>query len=141
MDPAIAAELEAFRNTMETSPHLSGTGHYPAIKRVDPAFPEHVIYRPADLGRLGQQRLPILLWGNGGCANDGASGRHHLLEIASDGYFAIAPGPIMSGPGSPPLERRPVPAPFYPNNSPPPETVWQDVNRPGFARIRSCGAG
>lgn len=127
MSPEVAAELAAFRNTMETSPDLPGTGRYPAIKRVDSRFPDHVIYRPADLGRMGRQRLPIVLWGNGGCARDGASGRHHLLEIASHGYLAIAPGPIMSGPGSPPPEKRPVPAPFDPGNRPPPETVWQDV--------------
>ena len=53
-------------------PDTPGTGAFPAIKAEDPAFPGHVVYRPADLGRLGGRKLPIVLWGNGGCTDDGA---------------------------------------------------------------------
>ena len=53
------------------------------------------------------------LWGaahtiNGGCSDDGASSRFHLLEIASHGYLVIASGRILSGPGAPPREPRPA---------------------------------
>lgn len=121
-DPAAEAIRLAFNKHMEVSPDLPGTGAYPAIKRVDKWFPDHVLYRPADLGRLGGKKLPVLLWGNGGCANDGASGRHHLLEVASHGYLAIAPGPIMSGPDAPPEAQRPRPG------TPGGATTWQQVN-------------
>jgi dienelactone hydrolase len=59
-----------------------------------------VVYRPADLGRLGKRKLGLYIFGNGACSNDGASSRLHLLEIASHGYLAIAPGRIRSGPGA-----------------------------------------
>jgi hypothetical protein len=50
----------------------------------------------------------LLIWGNGGCSDDGSSARLHLAEIASHGYLVIAPGTIMSGPSagpSPPPDR------------------------------------
>lgn len=81
-------------------PDTPGSGAYPAIKEMDPALPNHVIYRPADLAALNGKRLGILLWGNGGCSADGASARFHLAEIASHGYVVIAPGRVMSGPGA-----------------------------------------
>lgn len=121
-DPEQQAIRLAFNKHMEVSPDLPGTGPYLAIKRVDKWFPDHVLYRPADIGALRGEKLPIVLWGNGGCINDGASGRHHLLEIASHGYIAIAPGPIMSGPGSPPEELRPK------MGAPGSSTTWQQVD-------------
>jgi len=77
-----------------------GTGRYPAIKEEVASLPDHVVYRPADLVALGKQKLGVLAWGNGGCIDDGASGRFHLLEIASHGYLVIATGHIYSGPGA-----------------------------------------
>ena len=98
-----AAPPQDFQRAMEAYgklPDSSGTGAFPAIKAVDPAFPGHVVYRPADLGKLGGRRLPIVLWGNGGCTDDGAAQRLFLEEIASHGYLVIAPGAILSGPGA-----------------------------------------
>jgi hypothetical protein len=51
-------------------------------------------------------KLGVVAWGNGGCSDDGASSRFHLLEIASHGYLVIASGRILSGPGAPPREPR-----------------------------------
>jgi dienelactone hydrolase len=90
----------AERAGYETMPDTPGTGHYPAVKLVEPSLPDHVVYRPRDLAGLGQRKLGILVWGNGGCRDDGASARQHLAEIASHGYLAIAPGGIGSGPGA-----------------------------------------
>lgn len=39
-------------------------------------------------------KLPVLLWGNGGCANDGTAFQAFLGEVSSYGFFAIASGPI-----------------------------------------------
>jgi hypothetical protein len=72
------------------------------------SLPDHVVYRPANLNALGRTRLGLYIFGNGGCSDDGGSSRLHLLEIASHGYLAIAPGRIFSGPGITP---RPAPAP------------------------------
>jgi dienelactone hydrolase len=95
---AMRAAVEAFNKVPDTV----GTGKYPALKEMVPSLPNHVIYRPADLSKLGAAKLGVVAWGNGGCAADGAGGRLHLEEIASHGYLAIASGTILSGPGAPP---------------------------------------
>jgi hypothetical protein len=98
----LAREVAAQRAAYAAMPDTPGTGPYPAEKLIDPAFPDHVIYRPTNLAALGKRKLGILIWGNGGCAADGAGARLHLAEIASHGFIAIAPGAILSGPGNHP---------------------------------------
>jgi dienelactone hydrolase len=63
----------------------------------DPSLPTHTIYRPQDLSAV-KEKLPIIAWGNGGCANNGLSHRNFLMEIASHGYLAIAIGPPVAPP-------------------------------------------
>ena len=87
-------------------PDTPGTGRFPAIKEEVTSLPAHVVYRPKDLTALGTTKLGVVAWGNGGCSDDGASTRLHLLEIASHGYLVIASGRILSGPGAPPREPR-----------------------------------
>ena len=101
-------------------PDTPGDGPYPAIMEVDPRLPDHVIYRPTDLTPFAGGKLGVFAWGNGACADDGASSRQHLAEIASYGYLVIAPGKWRSGPNAkdgreaprtpPPGERLPPPA-------------------------------
>ncbi|MEO7689786.1 MAG: hypothetical protein ABIS51_10915 [Sphingomonas sp.] len=95
-------------------PDTPGTGAFPALKEIVPSLPDHVIYRPADLSRLGSRKLGLFIWGNGACSDDGASVRFHLAEIASHGYLAIAPGRILSGPGALPPAPQPAPQPAPP---------------------------
>lgn len=80
------------------APDSIGTGPYPARKGQYPGLPNHVVYQPGNLARLGKLQMPIYVFGNGACSDDGASSRQHLLEIASHGYLVIAPGGIYSGP-------------------------------------------
>jgi dienelactone hydrolase len=125
MSPADLAKMQADMAAYHRKPDTPGTGPYPALKEVTPSLPDHVIYRPADLTKLGNHKLGILAWGNGGCAADGAGSRFHLSEIASHGYLAIAPGTILTGPGAPstgeaPPALPPGPAPGQPGFSPPP---------------------
>ena len=114
------AEVRAAMEAFNKLPDTVGTGRYPALKEEVASLPDHVIYRPADLTKLGKEQLGVLAWGNGGCAADGAGGRFHLAEIASHGYLAIASGKILSGPGGPPHAEAPMPAPGGP--IPPPAT-------------------
>ena len=100
--PFDVAKMRADMEAYSKMPDTVGTGRYPALKETDPSLPDHVIYRPADLTKLGKQKLGVLAWGNGGCSADGAGARLHLAEIASHGYLAIAAGTILSGPGAPP---------------------------------------
>jgi pimeloyl-ACP methyl ester carboxylesterase len=102
------AQEAAERARHERMPDTPGTGRFPAIKEEAASLPNHVLYRPANLASLGGTKLGIYLFGNGACVDDGASSRLHLLEVASHGYLAIAPGRILSGPGS---KGPPPPAP------------------------------
>jgi hypothetical protein len=111
-------------------PDNVGTGRYPAIKEEVASLPAHVVYRPKDLAALGKEQLGVVAWGNGGCSDDGASTRFHLLELASHGYVAIASGRILSGPGSPPrpaIAPRPAAAGAAPVPLPPPKTKASDL--------------
>jgi dienelactone hydrolase len=100
--PPVAPDVRQAFDAYHKMPDTQGTGPFAALKEVDPAFPGHVVYRPADLQKLGQRKLPILMWGNGGCSDDGAAERLFLSDIASYGYLVLAPGAILSGPGVPP---------------------------------------
>jgi dienelactone hydrolase len=89
-------------------PDTPGTGPYPAMKEEDPSLADHTVYRPRDIAAMGKQKLGVVAWGNGGCSDDAASTRFHLLEIASHGYLVIASGKILSGPGAPPRAAPPA---------------------------------
>ena len=70
-----------------------GTGAYSAIATEDASLPGITIFRPRDLDAFGeQQKLPILLWGNGACANTAWEHKNFLNEIASHGYLIFAIG-------------------------------------------------
>jgi hypothetical protein len=110
LDPAALARLEEQRRQQDALPDTPGTGPYPAIKEIDPRLPGQVVYRPTNLAALGSTKLGVYAFGNGACSDDGASARLHLLEIASHGYLAIAPGAIYNGPGKTERPPRPVAA-------------------------------
>jgi hypothetical protein len=105
-------------------PDTPGTGRFPAMKEEVASLPAHVVYRPKDLTAPGLLKLGVVAWGNGGCSDDGASTRLHLLEIASHGYLVIASGRILSGPGAPPREPRPAAQPVQIQ---PPRTKASDL--------------
>jgi hypothetical protein len=110
--------------TIDTRPDTPGTGRFAAMKEAIPALPKHVVYRPQKLASLGKTKLGVVAWGNGGCSDDAASSRFHLLELASHGYLVIAAGRILSGPGAPP----PVPRVAPPAGQlPPPRTDTADL--------------
>ena len=72
-----------------------GTGQYPAIMEMDPTLPTHTIFRPQDLRPFGKkEKLPIIVWGNGACANSPWEHVNFLSEVASHGILVIALGPL-----------------------------------------------
>jgi hypothetical protein len=81
-------------------PDTAGNGPYPATYAMAPGGMEDVVYQPKDLSQV-KGKLGVYIWGNGGCGYDATSARFHLIEIASHGYIAIAPGEIQSGPKAP----------------------------------------
>ena len=73
-----------------------GTGPYSAIVTEDPGLPGMTIYRPKDLTPFAGKKLPVLLWGNGGCANTTDEHKNFLNEIASHGYIVLGIGPLKA---------------------------------------------
>lgn len=53
--------------------------------------PGHILFRPADLGAFPKKdTLPVLVWGNGGCAIDSTRYAGFLSTIASHGFLVLA---------------------------------------------------
>jgi hypothetical protein len=72
-----------------------GTGSYSAIMYTDNSLATHTIFRPKDLSAFGKQnKLPIIGWGNGACANSPWEHVNFLSEVASHGFLVIAIGPM-----------------------------------------------
>lgn len=70
-----------------------GTGLHPAVASEDSSLPGMTIFLPRDLARFGgEKKLPVLLWGNGACANTTFEHKNFLSEIASHGYLVLAIG-------------------------------------------------
>lgn len=108
MPPEALAKMRADNAAYDAMPDTRGTGRYPATRMVEASLPDHIVYRPSNLGALGARKLGVLVWGNGGCSDDAASARLHLAEIASHGYVVIAPGQAKTGPGAPPRPETPA---------------------------------
>ncbi|WP_114790765.1 hypothetical protein U0035_20300 [Niabella yanshanensis] len=84
---------------VDTSPTASrvvedgGTGPFKALMISESSLPTHTVFRPGNLNDFGpQNRLPIIAWGNGACANSPWEHINFLSEIASHGFIAIAIG-------------------------------------------------
>lgn len=72
-----------------------GTGAYSAIMYTDNSLPTHTVFRPKNLSVFGvQNKLPIIVWGNGACANSPWEHINFLSEVASHGFLVIAIGPM-----------------------------------------------
>jgi predicted alpha/beta-hydrolase family hydrolase len=72
-----------------------GTGPYKALMASDESLPTHTVFRPKALGALGDKvKLPIVVWGNGACANSPWEHVNFLSEVASHGFLVVAIGPM-----------------------------------------------
>lgn len=74
-----------------------GSGTWPAVAEMRADLPQHTLYRPAN---LPEAALPLLVWGNGGCSDNGLAHAAFLREIASHGYVVVALGSARA-PGAP----------------------------------------
>lgn len=106
----------------------AGTGAYPAVAEVDARLPRHTLYHPA--GAV-PGKMPIVVWGNGGCRDNGLTASRFLREIASHGYFVVAAGharqerPLVPPPKLLPVP--PVPVVFNGPGAGADETLTSDV--------------
>lgn len=72
-----------------------GTGACKAIMLSDSSLLTHTIFRPENLNAFGDEnKLPIIAWGNGACANSPWEHVNFLSEVASHGFLVIAIGPM-----------------------------------------------
>lgn len=76
----------------------SGTGPFPATAEARSELPGHTVYRPVD---WPPEPLPLYVWGNGGCSNNGLAHAAYLRQIASEGYVIVALGVPGGGPPAP----------------------------------------
>jgi hypothetical protein len=73
-----------------TGDGTSGSGKYPASYMQDASFKGYTLYAPKTPPQ--NMKLPVLLWGNGMCSDQGLGFRNFLTEVASHGYFVVANG-------------------------------------------------
>lgn len=66
------------------------SGRADVVMAMDPGLALHTLYYP----RQPKEKLGIVVWGNGGCLNDGGNYRDLLGEVASHGFLVIANGAL-----------------------------------------------
>jgi hypothetical protein len=76
-----------------------GTGPYKAVALQESSLATHTVFRPQDLSKFGaNNKLPIIAWGNGACANSPWEHVNFLSEVSSYGFLVVAIGPLpMAG--------------------------------------------
>jgi len=67
----------------------AGTGPYPAVAESFASMRNNTVYRPAD---MPETPLPLILWGNGACRDNGLNNGAFLREVASHGFIVVAAG-------------------------------------------------
>lgn len=86
-----AASVQIASRTVEDG----GTGPYTAMMVTESSLSTHTVFRPKDLNVFRRKnKLPIIAWGNGGCANSPWEHVNFLSEISSYGFLVIAIGPM-----------------------------------------------
>lgn len=72
-----------------------GTGPSKAVMTEVEGLEAHTVFVPQDLSKFSAANpLPVLVWGNGACANSPFEHAKFLSEIASYGYIVLATGYI-----------------------------------------------
>ena len=74
---------------------LAEKGAYEVTSEPTFGSPGHVIVRPANLDAFPKKdTLPVIAWGNGGCAIDSKSFMGFMQTVASHGFLVIGTAPI-----------------------------------------------
>jgi hypothetical protein len=68
----------------------------PQNYKTDSSLQGHTIYLPSS-SKIGNEKLPVFIWGNGACSTVGTSNVALLEQIASYGFIAIAEGTPNGG--------------------------------------------
>lgn len=90
-------QMMGVKRTVSLTINDGGTGPYKSIMTNDVSLSTHTIFRPSNLSAFGKDtKLPIVAYGNGGCANSPEQVLEVLSEIASHGFLVIAIGPVKN---------------------------------------------
>jgi dienelactone hydrolase len=66
------------------------------------SLPTHTVYYPSDLSAFpAKGKLPVLVWGNGACRNEGRRFQGTLTKVASHGFLVVAVGLFEPKEGAP----------------------------------------
>ena len=90
-------------------PDYGGSGRYKAVAVREKSLPDFVVYRPMNIdaamtvGRPGmfatgqpkKEKLPVLIFCNGGCMDTSIGYENMLTDIASYGYVVVAVGELQ----------------------------------------------
>ncbi len=72
-----------------------GSGPHKALMLSESSLPTHTVFRPTDMSVINEKnKLPIIAWGNGACANSPWEHINFLSEVASYGFLVVAIGPM-----------------------------------------------
>jgi dienelactone hydrolase len=87
--PGITREMVMRQLPLEGAP-LAIAGPYEAVMEPVAGSPRLASYRPSTLAAFPKKdTLPVVVWGNGGCALDSTSFGGYLKTIASHGYLVV----------------------------------------------------
>lgn len=88
---AIAAAAATFAVALagQAAPAQAATGPYKVSWSEPGDLKNHTVYKPATPASV---KLPVLVWGEGGCIGNGLAYRAFLTEIASHGILVLASG-------------------------------------------------
>lgn len=93
--PLAAQQPAASTPTTSRVVEDGGTGPYRAVMLTEKTLPTHTVFRPQDLSVFkGKNKLPIIAWGNGACANSPWEHINFLSEVSSYGFLVVAIGPM-----------------------------------------------
>jgi hypothetical protein len=95
LNPVSAQETAAATLPASRTVEDGGTGPFSALMITETTLPTHTVFRPKDLSVFGDRnKLPIIAWGNGACANSPWEHVNFLSEVSSYGFLVIAIGPM-----------------------------------------------
>src|SRR5579863_2489303 len=91
--PGITPEMIARSLPLEGAP-LAEPGPYQVTSEAAFGSPGHHVYRPTTLDAIKKDTLPVMVWGNGGCAIDSTRYGGFLTTIASHGFVVLGTVPL-----------------------------------------------
>src|SRR6204780_5355276 len=92
--PGITREMIERSLPLEGAP-LAEPGPYKVISE---SVPGYLVFRPATLDAFPKKdTLPVMVWGNGGCAIDSTRYSGFLTTIASHGFLVLGTLPLEGG--------------------------------------------